>query len=170
MADVARLQRTLQEDVVRLGANLEAAGAFHLALSAIARDMGGAADLLERRDTAAAAQQFEQSALERLALLIEALKPEPPEKKPDEGEPPPKPDSQTQRGVQSLAELKLLRLLQQQINGRTRQLQEAVAKAGKLDAEHRRQYDELAAEQERLAALVDKMITAEADAPAEESP
>jgi hypothetical protein len=166
--DVARPQRTLQRDAARWAENLAAAGAFHLALSAAARDMGAAADLLDNRDTGAAAQQFERSALARLALLIEALKPE---KKPDENdEPPPKPDGQTQRGVQSLAELKLLRLLQQQVNDRTRQLQETVVKAGSVNEEQRRQYQELAAEQERLVELVDTMITTEPDGPEEESP
>lgn len=171
LADVARLQRTLQTDAARLAENLAAAGAFHLALSAAARDMGAAADLLEKRDTGAAAQQSEQRALGRLALLLEAVKPEPPEPEPDTNEQPPAaPGEQTQRGVQSLAELKLLRLLQEQINGRTAKLQEAVVKAGSVGAEHRREYQELAAEQQRLAELVDTMITTEPDNPGEKSP
>ena len=170
LADVARLQRSLQDDAGRLGGNLEAAGAFHLALTAAARDMGTAADLLEKRDTGEAAQQAERNALGRLALLVEALKPESPLEKPDgNDEPPAKPDERTQRGVQSLAELRLLRLLQQQINDRTARLQETVDKAGNPTDGQRRQYRELAAEQERLAKLVDTMIAAEADAAKEQS-
>ena len=99
-----------------------AAGGFHLALSTAGSEMGRAAALLDRRLTGQATQEAQQSALARLALLLKAVEPEKPGAGPEgsgngggsgrQGNQP--------GGVQSLAEFKLLKLMQEDINLRTR--------------------------------------------------
>jgi hypothetical protein len=99
--------------------------------------------------------------------LLEALKPEPPKEDPDDskggqggqgaaGKPP-------GSGIQTLVELKLLKLLQEDLNRRTEALESALGGADPLPAEVRRRYAELSAEQGRLADLLLNLITPQAE-------
>jgi len=159
LRDLARQQRLLQTETTGLGEKLVGAGAFQLALSGAARYMTTAAGLLERRQTGPPTQEAEKNALHRLDQLLEALKPEEPD-----------PQSQTGSsgqgaqgglpggGVQTLAELKLLRILQQEINLRTRQLEETYGKNDPLPDNARREYAELSREQGSLADLMLELL------------
>ena len=164
---LARAQSLLQTETVALAEQLVGAEVFNLALSGAAREMGRAADLLDRRDTGSVTQQAEQNALRRLGQLLEALKPEEPEEDPDaskggqggkgpSGQPP-------GSGIQTLVELKLLKLLQEEVNRRTQELESAFGRAEPLPDEVRREYVELSAEQGRLADLLLNLITPQQD-------
>ena len=105
-------------------------------------------------------------------MLLEALKPERPDAKPPG-------DAQAGGGggakgqgqpcdpgaKQRLAELKLLKLLQQELNRRTRELHEAVEAAGGPTEEHRRQYTAISREQGQLADLVLRLLETEPQDP-----
>jgi len=159
LRDLVRLERSLQTDAARLGEQLAGAGAFEMALTGAAGDMGRAAALLDRRETGDGAQRAEHDALRRLDMLLEALKPEEPTAESDGGGgqgnqqgPPPG------AGIQSLAELKLLKLLQHEVNLRTETLQQAVAPDGKPNEQQRRQFQSLADQQGRLADLLLQLL------------
>jgi hypothetical protein len=135
--------------------------------------MGRAADLLDDRATGAETHLAEQNALRRLNLLLEALKPEPlPEKKDDnnggQGGQGNKPAAPPGDGIKKLAELKLMKLLEQEIHLRTIELQLAVGEGPATD-DQRRQFTELAKEQGKLADLMLKMLQPTDNAP-EENP
>ena len=167
LRDLARDQDLLRSETVALTKKLVGAEVFNLALSGAASEMARAAALLGRGQTGGPAQRAEQNALRRLGQLLEALKPEEPEEEPDEsdsgqggqgesGQPP-------GSGVQTLVELKLLKLLQQEINLRTRELEEALGPAETLTDEARREYTQLSEEQGRLADLLLNLITPQED-------
>jgi hypothetical protein len=159
---VARDQELLRNELLDLSKTLVGADVFNLALSGASAEMGRAAALLNRRRTDARAQQAEQNALKRLGQLLEALKPEEP------GDEPADPGSGqggaqgAQRppgsGLQTLVELKLLKLLQQEVNQRTQTLEAAFGRTEGVTDEARREYDQLSDEQGRLADLLWDLI------------
>jgi hypothetical protein len=165
LLDLARLQRSLQIDTIHLGDQLSDAVAFTMALDGASRDMDQAAASLDRRLTGVETQQAQQNAMRHLDLLLDALKPEPPENQPNppanaenkkqgEGQ---QPLAQPQNTVK-LSELKLLKILQEEINRRTATLAEIVGPEGKPTDQQRKEYEQLAEEQARLAELILKMM------------
>jgi hypothetical protein len=173
LRDIARLQRAIQADALKLADQLAGSGAFNLTLTGAAADMGRAADLLDSRTTGEETHFAEQNALRRLNMLLEALKPEPPPEKKDDnnggnGGQGNKGAKAPGDGIKKLAELKLLKLLQQDIKLRTAELQLAVG-AGGASEEQRRQFTQLSQEQGRLAELMLKMLQP-ADGAPEENP
>jgi hypothetical protein len=158
--DLAREQGSLQSETAELAQKLVGAEVFHLALSAAADEMGKAAGLLGQRQTGAGTQQAEQNALSRLDQLLKALEPEKPNKPAEKtggggqggqgGQPP--------GGVHALAELKLVKLMQEELNRRTRELEKAFGRAGAMSEEARRQYIRLGEEQGQLASLLLQLI------------
>jgi hypothetical protein len=140
---------------------------LNLALSDAAGQMARAAALLDGRQTGKPTQQAEQKALGRLAQLREALRPETSEEEPDDsgegsGQPGGTP-GQPGSGVQALVELKLLKLMQEEINGRTQALEETFGPAEALTGDQRRQYVQLSREQGRLADLLLNLIQPQED-------
>jgi len=173
VGDVARHQRSLATDSVQLADRIAKAKSFALALRGAVREMERAADGLDRGDTSDATQRPERSALARLRQLEEALKRDdsstnkPPEgKKPggDGPKPPPSADA-----VQRLAELKLLKLMQEEINRRTMELEEIQRRIGTLSEEQLDELKDLAAEQGNLADLA-MDLTAPTEGNPEEDP
>ena len=140
---------------------LEPANIFGVALSAAVDEMGRAAALLQRRQAGLATQQAEQNALERLKLMLAAMEPEEPGKTAsgdDAGKQGgDKHDGGPPAGVLPLAQLKLLKLLQEDLNLRTQQLNQAEA-AGRAAEELRDQYARLLEEQGRLAELTFQIL------------
>jgi hypothetical protein len=128
-----------------------------------------AAAQLERRQTGAATVEAERNALHRLQMLLDALTPEKPDgdsaSETEGGGRQPGPQGD---GVQTLAELKLLKLLQEEINLRTVELQQSASGQG-LTEPQRRECQSLSEEQGRLAVLVLELIRP-ADANADDDP
>ncbi|MGA2031544.1 MAG: hypothetical protein ABSG68_04755 [Thermoguttaceae bacterium] len=160
LLDLLRTQQLLQADTARTAEQLAAAPAFHNMLSAAAARMERAAALLDGHATGPDTQQAQQQAIARLAMLLEALKPDTPAAKP--GDPQQGGAGQGGGGQPgtplSLAELKLLKLMQEDINARTRQLQEQIGAAKELTARQLREYNELSDEQGRLADMVLQLL------------
>lgn len=152
-------QRDLMAETTTFLEQLADAQAFALALEGAVREMTRAAGRLDRFLTDADTQTAEQIALTRLEQLLEALKPEPPADMNDQ--PPPPPGDPSQNGPQLppgdalhlLAELKLMKLLQEEIHRRTTEL-EALRVGGALPPEKNQELADLAAEQGKLADLV----------------
>jgi hypothetical protein len=165
LGQLAREERMLETETTNQGERLGEADVFKLALSAAAQEMGRSASLLDRGQTGEPTQRAEEAALARLALLLEALKPEPPEEKPEEKKPAGGPQGKkgskppgNPGGIPSLAQVKLLKLMQVDVNRRTAAL-EASLSGGKITAaDARREGQELSAEQTRLAQLLMSLI------------
>jgi hypothetical protein len=150
LRDVAQSQHKLQAAAVGLAQRL--GGAFALALADTAGDMRQAGELLDGRQIGTATQDVEQSAMRRLDRLLEALKPDEPIA---QGEGPSGgqggPQGAAGGGGLTLADLRLLRLLQKEINARTQKLQQAAHPSAKPSDEQVRRYDQLSEEQGHLA-------------------
>ena len=164
---LSRQQGSLRTETVQMGDKLACAGAFQLTLSRAGQSMGRAAALLNRRQTGPATQEAEEDALGRLDLLLEALKKEQASgaaqpggagggKAGQGGNP---------RAVQMLTELKLLKLLQEDVNLRTAELQKAVEAAEPLTDGQRRRYAALSEEQGQLGGLITQLLHVEREAP-----
>ncbi len=158
VGDLARLQHALRGDTARLAKQLAGAGAFQLALGGAAGEMQDAAASLDRHQTGPPTQEPQLRALRQLDLVVEAIKPEPPAAEEAGGGPGGKggPQAMPASGIPPVAELKLLRLLQADINSRTEKLQQAVTAAGKPTEEQTRQYNELSRRQARLADIIEQ--------------
>jgi hypothetical protein len=172
LTELAREQKLLHAETAALAEKLAGSEIFHMALSAAVREMAAAAGLLDRLRTDEPTQNAQRSALGRLALLLESLKPEPAAKKP--GEPPAGgaggKGGQPQGGgdtAQNLAELKLLKLMQQDVRARTRALDESVRQGQRPADQAQREYAQLSEEQGRLAELLMALIPPQEEPPAE---
>jgi hypothetical protein len=178
LQELAAAQRSLRMETTRLADRLSGAPVFHLALFGAAREMAQAAALLTRSQTGLPTQQAEKGALGRLDMMLEALKAEQPGGQPGGGAggapggaaaggaagggaDAERAAAEARKAAQALAELKLLKLLQHEINLRTRQLQQAADAANTLTDQQRRELTFLTEEQGRLAELVLQLITEE---------
>ncbi len=162
LSDLVRLEELLQSDTRRLAQGLAGSGVFHLALSEAGDFLGRAIGLLAGQQTGPETQQWEGRALERFEMVLAALEPE--EREPPDGQSnssgadPGSPGGQP-GAVQRLAELKLLRLLQEEINWRTRELDAEVAqRGGEPSDDQQREYERLSLEQAHLADLVIELM------------
>ena len=127
-----REQSALHDESQELAKTLAAAEVFKFVLVSAAQDMARAGERLERRDVGEETVKVESRALARIEQLIAALKQDaapPPDKPPGEegggGEGAGQGGGGQQPNVRSVAELKLLKLIQEQINARTLTLDEA---------------------------------------------
>jgi hypothetical protein len=156
VVDLARHQRQLAADTAAIGTRLASAEAFQLSLRGAAREMLRAAAGLDRLETGQATQNMQIVALARLMQTAAALAPESPEAGGPEGG---QGGAGTQPGglpmgdATALAELKLLRLMQQEINRRTTEIEDQ-RRSGALSPELEQELIELSAEQGRLADLM----------------
>lgn len=154
-------QRTLQQQTGRLTAQTGKHTAFSLVLDKAVRHMQDATLLLDRQTTGPETQSHQQAALSRLAQLLEAVKPA--ADKSDnaatggagQGRPP---TGQQPGAVRALAELKLLRILQQELNSEIKALGNKMAAKSSDNSEQRTQwkarYLELGREQGELADMI----------------
>jgi hypothetical protein len=162
---LAHQQELLRDEAGRVMQSLEPANIFRTGLSLPVEEMGRASALLQRRQTGSATQDAEKSAIDRLKLLLIAAEPEvqhDPGKQDgtqefaggDKVED--KQDGPPPNGVVPLAQLKLLKLLQEDLNLRTQQLNQA--EAGKTNEEIRERHARLAEEQVHLAELAFQLL------------
>jgi hypothetical protein len=158
-------ERQLAEKSREHGELLFGLGAVRVSLEDAERRLIAAADLLEQHDTGPPAQQAERHALARLEGMMQAFaqtandaaQNQQPGAGPGDG------DQPQRRPTFELLEVKMLRMLQADLNERTAAYQERLggldrpADRGQQDA-LRREAEELAAEQGRLAELVQNML------------
>jgi len=166
LQQLTRQQQTLRDETTAAAEKFAGAPAFKFALAGAAREMARAAALLERGDTGEDTQRAEMAALARLQLLLNAVEPEEPEEpqgdEPDnggagaEGQP-----GMPAGAAQTLAEIKLLKLMQEEINLRTAEFPEDVDPET-LSPEQRREYNILSEDQGLLAELLLQLLSTQA--------
>jgi hypothetical protein len=166
---LSRHQQWLQEEAGRLAEKLLAAGAMRMALTDAGGDMARAAEQLRQYETGPPTQQIENEVVRRLDLLLAALQPEQLDQPPGAGnanggtgngpKPPAAPGD-----AQTMAELKLLKLLQEDLMARTAVLDGEVAGGAKTEDQSRR-YAALSEEQGQLAELMLQQLPRRADSP-----
>ncbi len=157
LADVAREQQGLGGETSQLAEKLAVAEVIHLALDGAAQQMDRAAQLLDERQTGAGAQGAQEAARRRLAQLIDAFakKQKPKNGQQGGGSGGSGGGSQGRSdGSFVLTQLKLLKLMQEDLNGRYRTL---VAEGQDNARGVRRQLSDIAAEQGKLAELTLKL-------------
>ncbi len=160
LRNLAKLQSGLQTETADLAEKVSAAEVFRLGLDSAAEQMGRAHVRLEAGHTDAPTERVQQAALDRLEQLLAALAEDTGDPKADDeqsggdgG------DSNQQPGdrVHNLTELKLLKLMQESVNARTKALEQTVADETVSDAQQI-EFDALAKEQGQIADLIAKMV------------
>jgi hypothetical protein len=154
--ELSRQQQALEVETAQMAERLALTEVLQLALSGAARQMTKAAELLGHRETGNATQGLQESARLRLAQLLTALakdqagKPKAGQEQEGSGEG----GGKQKRGDGShvLAQLKLLKLLQEDLNQRYR-----TVKADEAGDAATRELVELAQEQGKLAELTAKL-------------
>jgi hypothetical protein len=166
LSDLARQQLALGGETELLAEKLSATEVLHLALSGAARQMDRAAELLELRETGMQTQNIQESARTRLERLLAALenKKKPGDQKRSSGGGGSGGEN-GQCGVDGnlvLTQLKLLKVLQEDLNDRYRELM----LGGEQEPRRlRRDLAEIAEEQGRLAELILKLAAPPAERP-----
>ena len=167
LGDLAGQQRTLATETGIFSEKVARAPVFRLGLEGAVREMARAARGLDRRDPGPLTQQPETAALTRLQQLAEALKQTPAESEPRDqppGQPPQDSGMSPQDAMRILAELKLVRLMQKEINQRTSELETQHANGDNWSDEQQREVSDLAVEQGQLADLVLELLRQAAEA------
>ena len=175
LIDLAREQEALAEEARAFGERLASAAAFKLALDGAASDMTRAAQLLRERRTDDIVQRAENAAIRRYTQLLDALQPRRGEgKQPGGGQEGGESGAGQGGGSQSgddspsLSELVLIKLMQEDVNSRTKELDEA-QRQGALTPDQRREFEQLSEEQGRLADLLLNLLGKEADSGADDA-
>jgi hypothetical protein len=169
-ASLARQERELAEKAREHSELLVGLGAVRVGLEQAERRLNAAAELLEANDTGPATQRAERQALARLEGMLQAIAQTAGEAAANQqssaagaaGEQPPR------RPTFELLELKMLRLLQADLNERTAAHEQRLAGLSRRpDAREQlaltQEAQELAADQGRLAELVQNMLTRDND-------
>jgi hypothetical protein len=161
--DLARNEEQLKLEADGIAEKVTAAEVFQLGVRSSADQMQRAAELLAKSDTGDDTQRAEQQALVRLRQLLTALKEG---QSAQAGEPNQAGEGNPGNGgaksnqpppiVHSVTEIKLLTVMQEDVNRRTIELQERIAGRAQTDAESG-ELASLAQEQGRIAELVTKM-------------
>jgi hypothetical protein len=150
-------QEVVRKDTDKAREVLTSAPVFALTLTRAISNMERAVDLLNERRADAETQAAQQAAIDRFAQLLDSLKNEPGEPGDEQsgggqgggqqGGPP-------RDGIPPLAQLKMLRSLQIEINERTRELAEVRQREKKLSPVQEKELQSLGTEQGTLADLV----------------
>jgi hypothetical protein len=148
--ELARRQALLRDESAQLASRLVAAEIVAQALNAAAADMGRAAELLRGRQTGEPTATAQLAATARLKQLLAAATMSPGSDGAPTPTPQDRPPDQPPPG-RSVAELNLLKLMQQEIARRTKQLHDQRPTARALSPDEAQQYDDLAAQQGQLA-------------------
>ncbi len=161
-AKLSSTEAKLTDELTEAMADVERRAVFQLALGGAAADMRQAAPALGEFETGRMTQSLELSALTRMKHVLDILR-EPPPAAP-KGEQPPSgggggEGNQPQRPpLIELAEAKMLRWLQLDLNNRTRLFEADIADNSSQAAEKREAARRLANEQQSLEELVREMM------------
>ncbi len=155
--DLARQQKSLETETSLLAEKLSLAEVINLALAGAAQKMARAAELLVHHETGARAEEAQEAARIRFEQLLTAFEQTP---KPGDGQQG-GPSGQGGGGggsggdpAQMLAQLKLLKILQEDLSSRYRTLTARQSNEGDQLAQ---QLSEIAGEQGKLAELAGKL-------------
>ena len=169
LLDLTKTQSTLKEDTDALGQTFASIAVFQFGVQKVSRKMALAAGLLEREllgQAVLAVQKDAIAGLERLLTALEREPPDPPdpaaEQKPGGAGAPNAGAMPQQDGVNRLAELKLLKMLQEEVNRETERLQAEKVAGEEPTREDLELEQELAKEQQRLANIVRELLPATA--------
>lgn len=142
--------------------------AVRLGLEEAERRLQAAAKLLDTRDTGTATQNAEELALDRLDGMLQVFaqtaseatpKPNAPPQNPAPANPQQQAQQPQRRPTFELLQVKMLRMLQADLNSRTHQLQEHLASAKPAEAAAlRKEAQDLSTEQGQLAKLVESLL------------
>ena len=175
LKEMAETERSLQFEAERMAQGMTTAEVFSLVLKRLGRSLKLVANSLEERNTSAETQALERDAIQKIDLLLTVLKqeqkkqdqqPEPPEKpenlasEPEE-QPDEKPENAQPPGdlLPQLAQLKLLKSLQEEYLERTQRLDTFRDHQGNLPESMLAEKLELAREQAELADLTRNLIS-----------
>jgi hypothetical protein len=158
LRDLAKIQHHLEEETGRIIEKLSAAEVFALALKGAARQMHLAGEQLARFETGAPTQKTQEAARNRLAALVEALKPDEPNPGADQPEqagagPRDQQDGPPSDGVPAIAQVKMLITLQKELFARTAEIERLRGKDGQLPPAARQELEAISREQGELADL-----------------
>jgi len=162
VGDLGKQQHEMSQEAAELAAKMAATPVFRLALQQADRQMQRAALLLDGQKTGQPTQQAEQRAIDLLTHAVEALKPA--AGGPQEQESESQPGEQNANAAdpsQMLAELKLLKWMQDDVNQRTEALDKAHRGAAELPPDAQREYEELSEQQGVIAELTLKLANEE---------
>ncbi len=152
--ETARNQQLLISETSGIARQIAAAKVFHLALIGATDAMQTVAEQLADSDLGPTTHQAALDALARLQRLVDALKNESQQEEGTGGGGGGGGQSPPQDGIGQLAQLKLLRMMQDHINERTEKLEKTRAREGNLSEPSLLELDRLTAEQGRVAELV----------------
>jgi hypothetical protein len=168
LRNLAAEQRLIADETDQLRLKMAGQSAFAFALEGARQEMLRAAGLLARGETNGAPRLTAEGAATRLEQMLAALEPDapmPPTAPPPDSPPTPPPPGGQKDPFSSLAALKLLQLLQGEINRRTQELEKVRAGGGQLTDEQTLALDALAIEQGRLAEMVLNLIRESVERP-----
>lgn len=169
LRELARRQAALEAETSQLAERLSAAAAFRLALQNAARDMQRAAKLLDERETGTPAQRAVQHALNRLEQLVAALDMASDDPGQEQQEQQEQGEGQAQSQsegdiIAGVAQLKLIKLMQEELNRRTLELDEVIEQErAALTQDAQREYSQLGEEQGALADLLQNLTAPPAE-------
>ena len=170
LRDLAEVERGLQGDAEQMEKSLKVAEVFSLVLRRTARSLKLAADRLADKQLDAAVLALERDAVKKIESLLLVLKPDEPQEKsgqagqptPSEQDPddPAKPQQSPPPGesLPQIAQLKLLKALQEEFLERTQLLDALRDKEGNLPPEAAKELEELALEQAELSDLTRDLV------------
>jgi hypothetical protein len=166
VGDLGKQQRSLEQDTTDLAEKLGSTPVFRLAFEQAARQMQRAAAWLGERQTGTATQQAEQRAIDLIEHALEALKPatqdQPQPQQPEgdnagQGDQAGQQNSNAADATQMLAEMKLLKWMQDDVNARTKALDDSRHDAAELTPAAQQEYQELSEQQGLIADLLLKL-------------
>jgi hypothetical protein len=165
-------QDTIREDTAKAREVLTSAPVFALALSRAISNMERATQRLKDRNADAETQAAQQAAINRLAQLLDSLKNDPAnqegEQQQQSGEGEGQGSGQQGDGIPAIAQLKLLRSLQIEINQRTQELAQLQKREQRLSPNQVEEAKSLAADQGTLADIVRNITAPSQDEPPDE--
>ncbi len=156
-------QAAVREETEKAKEVLTSAPVFALTLTRAISNMERAAERLGERQADAETQAAEQAAIDRFAQLLDALKSDPNNQQDEQneqqqGEGGGQQGGPPRDGIPPIAQLKMLRSLQIEINQRTTELAELQKRAERLSPAQQNELKSLADEQGTLADLVREFL------------
>jgi hypothetical protein len=175
VGDVSKQQRELEQETSVLAAKLAGNPVYRAAFEQAAQRMRQAAELLGQHQVGEPTQQSQERAFDLLTHALEALKPaakgETPEAQPQEqgdaGEQGGQQNANGADAARTLAELKLLKWMQDDVNQRTKALDDKYGEEADPSPDAKREYEELSREQAVIASLTLKLAKSNAPDAAE---